>query len=599
MATSLRHQEEVPQNLKNQLAVVVRSIQWSYAVFWSTSSRQPGVLEWGDGYYNGDIKTRKTVQAVELNAVQMNSQRSEQLRELYESLVVGETSPQARRPTAALSPEDLTDTEWFYLVCMSFVFNIGQGLPGRALANGQPIWVCNAPFADSKVFSRSLLAKSAAIQTVVCFPFLKGVLELGVTEQVAEDPGLIQGIKTTLLENPYLSSTDDNPAFIDLDYKILNSILSPVSECEEVKTDSPNQTTDWIEPIQQREESFMVEGINGGASSQVQSWHFMDDDFAADNHNSLNSGDCVSQTFVNPEKIITATNQKRLTPLDLRSNDVHYQGVLGALLKSSHQLVLGPHFRNCNKESSFVSWRKGLVNSQKPRNGACQKLLKKVLFQVAQMHGGIFLKSCEDDGIKDEPWRPEADKNRMCCTEKINEKLIILRSLVPSINKVDRVSTLDDTIEYLKELKKKVDDLEFFRRTITSPDTIERTSDNRGNGKIGSGRRPSINKRKACECNEISEIDLILMKDGETDDLNISIIEKDVLIEIRCPWRECLLFEIMDTLSNLHLDTHSVQSSNVDGILTLTIKSKHLKGSPANVTVRMLREVLHGVVHKF
>lgn len=85
------------------------------------------VLEWGDGYYNGDIKTRKTVQAIELNADQMGLQRSEHLRELYESLSAGEASPQARRPSAALSPEDLADTEWYYLVCMSFVFNIGQG----------------------------------------------------------------------------------------------------------------------------------------------------------------------------------------------------------------------------------------------------------------------------------------------------------------------------------------------------------------------------------------------------------------------------------------------------------------------------------------
>ena len=85
------------------------------------------MLEWGEGYYNGDIKTRKTLQSVELNADQMGLQRSEQLRELYESLSAGESSPVARRPSAALSPEDLSDAEWYYLVCMSFVFNLGQG----------------------------------------------------------------------------------------------------------------------------------------------------------------------------------------------------------------------------------------------------------------------------------------------------------------------------------------------------------------------------------------------------------------------------------------------------------------------------------------
>ncbi|RYQ82005.1 hypothetical protein Ahy_B10g100582 isoform F [Arachis hypogaea] len=61
------------ENFKEQLALSVRSIQWSYAIFW--------VLSWGEGYYNGDIKTRKTSQGVELNFDQIGLQRSEQLRE--------------------------------------------------------------------------------------------------------------------------------------------------------------------------------------------------------------------------------------------------------------------------------------------------------------------------------------------------------------------------------------------------------------------------------------------------------------------------------------------------------------------------------------
>lgn len=91
------------------------------------------LLEWGDGYYNGDIKTRKTVQASQVKADQLGLERSEQLRELYESLSLAESSTSCgsqvtrRASAASLSPEDLTDTEWFYLVCMSFVFNIGEG----------------------------------------------------------------------------------------------------------------------------------------------------------------------------------------------------------------------------------------------------------------------------------------------------------------------------------------------------------------------------------------------------------------------------------------------------------------------------------------
>lgn len=87
------------------------------------------VLNWGNGYYNGDIKTRKTFQAMELKADKMGLERSEQLKELYESLLEGESESelQSKNPSPALSPEDLSDAEWYYLVCMSFVFNPGQG----------------------------------------------------------------------------------------------------------------------------------------------------------------------------------------------------------------------------------------------------------------------------------------------------------------------------------------------------------------------------------------------------------------------------------------------------------------------------------------
>ena len=63
------------------------------------------------------------MQTAELKADKIGLQRSEQLRELYKFLHEGEADSLAKRPSAALSPEDLTDLEWYYLVCMSFEFN--------------------------------------------------------------------------------------------------------------------------------------------------------------------------------------------------------------------------------------------------------------------------------------------------------------------------------------------------------------------------------------------------------------------------------------------------------------------------------------------
>ncbi|XAR70290.1 hypothetical protein NMG60_11027094 [Bertholletia excelsa] len=602
--------EEVAENLRKQLAMAVRSIQWSYAIFWAVSSRQPGLLEWCDGYYNGDIKTRKTVQAAEFNSDQLELQRSEQLRELYESLLAGESSPhQARRHSAALSPEDLTDTEWYYLVCMSFVFNTGQGLPGRTMENGQLIWLCNAHYADSKVFSRSLLAKSASIQTVVCFPFLGGVVELGVTELVAEDPSLIQHVKSSFFKIPYtiisktsksVSRTAQKDKILvhpKLDEDFLDTSFNAIVGCEEVEAYSPNNSLNGFAPNQHAEESLLLEEL-------------MDEEVSNCAHNSMSSSDCMSQTIINPEKDILIfkrqngnclldlqeQKQKSNSSVGLQADDSHYQIILSSLLKSSDRLILGQHFRKFNQKSSFVSWKQGSsLGIQMTQSKSSQKLLKKALFEVSRMHLGYLLDTKEDKK------RDDIDSNHVSAErrrrEKISERFSVLGSLVPSPSKTDKVSILDNTINYLKQLKRRVEELDSCRE-VAKPDmcrrkaldAAERTSDNYGNN--------NMNKRKACEIYEVEpEISNMKLKDGLADNISIRMIERDVLITIRCPWRECLLLEIMDAISHLHLDSHSVQSINKDGILSLTVKSQ-FKGSTV-ASAGSIRQTLRRVIRKW
>ncbi|KAK6935394.1 Myc-type, basic helix-loop-helix (bHLH) domain [Dillenia turbinata] len=622
-------EERGAENLRKKLAAAVRSIQWSYAIFWSISTTQPGVLKWGDGYYNGDIKTRKTVQAVELDADQMGLQRSGQLRELYQSLAAGEANPQARRPSAALSPEDLADTEWFYLVCMSFVFNIGQGLPGRTLATGKPIWLCNAQYADSKIFSRSLLAKSASIQTVACFPSSQGVIELGVTELLLEDPHISQQIETFFLDTPYsiVPQRSNSTGNADPDREIFASNLNPILECEEVKVGSSDSDSEEFRPSQQVEESYMAEGINGGAS-QLQSRQHMDDEFSACVHNSLNSSDCISQTFANPRRRIPSPrrenvndsnllepqdrNRSKLTSLDLGRDDLHHQSVISLLLKGSNQLTLCQRHRAGTQDSSFLRWKRGLICPKKPIHGSSQFVLKKILFQVAQMHGGCLVNTCQEDDQKDGPWKPEAEdigRDHLMAErrrERLDERFLELKSLVPSVGKVDKVSILDDTIKYLKELERRVQELESHRESIEiyasakrkPEDTVERTSDNYGNITRTHSMKPLTNKRKANDiCETEGEINKLLRRDYSNEDLRVTVIEEELVIGIRHPWRESLLLEIMDYISHLRLESHSVQSSILDGILSVTIKSK-IKG-PVQASASTIRQALQKVVCKY
>ncbi|KAF8412242.1 hypothetical protein HHK36_000202 [Tetracentron sinense] len=352
-------------------------------------------------------------------------------------------------------------------------------------------------------------------------------------------------------------------------------------------------SSNGFDPNQETEDSFTLEGINGG-DSKFQSRKFMDDEFSNCLHGSMNSSDCILQTFVNSEKAISSPKGRKLSnlhlqdlqeckhtklsPLDIETKDLHYTKTLSSIFKNSHRLIIAPCFYNGNHKTSFISWKKGgLVGSQKPQIGKPQRILKKILFEVSWMHGGFSLKFREENGKNNRQWSPKWDNIGMnhvllerIRRENLNENFLVLRSLAPSISKEDRESILSNTIAYLKELGTRVEELEscmelskFEAREKRNPDIVEQISGNYGNKKITNGKK--IKKRKACDIDKMSpELNLV----------TVSLVEKEVLIEIRCSWRECLLLDIMDTISILHLDAHSVQSSTINGILNLTIKSK-------------------------
>ncbi|KAK7358613.1 hypothetical protein VNO77_00548 [Canavalia gladiata] len=626
----------VPDNMKKQLALAVRSIQWSYAIFWTDSTTQPGVLSWGEGYYNGDIKTRKTSQGIELSSDQIGLQRSEQLRELFKSLKTAETNPQTKRPSATLSPEDLTDAEWYYLVCMSFVFNIGQGLPGRTLASARPIWLNNAHSMDCKVFGRSLLAK-----TVVCFPFMEGAIELGSTDQVSEDLSLIQRIKTSFLNTLNVnvpnksgatlkSRNEEDLARAAFDHNTYNVESIPEDGYDIINTTSPDGSSNALQANQPPDEALMVERLTSGAS-QVQSWQVMDDELSNCVHNSMNSSDCISQTFASPEKIASApkcdkpsgpcardlqkynnnNNNTKMTLVDPRSDDWHYQRVLSALIKGSDQLLLGTHFQKFHQESSFVSWKKGRpMDCQWPRAGTSQNLLKKVLFEVPRMHLDGLLESQEENDYK-EGMRLDADEigmNHVLSERrrraKLNERFLTLRSMVPSISKDDKVSILDDVIEYLKKLEKRIKELEAHRvvtdieaGTKRSPqDMVERTSDHYFN-KTNNAKKAVVKKRKACSIDETGrEINSDALKGSSTNDVIVFTSDNEIVIEMKCASRSGRLIEIMEAVNSLNIDLNSVQSTETDGNLYLTIKSVFT--GPTIATAKRIKQTLQKVASK-
>ena len=114
--------------------------------------------------------------------------------------------------------------------------------------------------------------------------------------------------------------------------------------------------------------------------------------------------------------------------------------------------------------------------------------------------------------------------------EKLNERFLILRSMVPFMMRMDKESILEDTIHYIKQLREKIESLEARERL-------------RG-------------KRRVRE-------------------VEVSIIESEALLEVECVHRERLLLDVMTMLRELGVEVMMVQSwVKDDGVFVAEMRAK-------------------------
>ncbi|KAG8065696.1 hypothetical protein GUJ93_ZPchr0004g39289 [Zizania palustris] len=537
---------------RSQLAAAVRNIGWSYAIFWSIPSNRPGVLTWKDGFYNGEIKTRKIANSTNLTADEIVLQRSDQLRELYESLLSGDDDHhQARRPIAALSPEDLADTEWYYMICMTYAFRHGQGLPGKSFASNECVWLCNVQSADSKTFLRALLAKSTSIQTIVCIPFMSGVLELGTTDTVSEDPALVNRITTSFWDpqpfsacssvepssspSPDVDETGDDVGVVFEDIGHGNAVEATMAGGEVAGCASNanfEQITMEIDELYSIcKELDVVPSLDDNSSWLVDDpWSFP-----------------LVPTSSSPVAVVTAnTDVDDVVNLDGSSID-------------------GGSCRSC-----FVAWK--TTDSDEvavPFNvGEPQKLLKKAVAAGAWMNCGRgSAVITQESSIKNHVM---SERRRR---EKLNDMFGILKSVVPSIHKVDKASILAETIAYLRELERRVEELESKSEQPSRRPTETRVRRCRGiAGKkvTGAGAKRKASQQEVADGGDDHEAE----RARHSSNLNVTVMDKEVLLEVHCGWKELLMTRVFDAIKSLSLDVLSVQASTLNGLLGLKIQAK-------------------------
>lgn len=613
--------------LKEMLQSTVQSVQWTYIIFWKLCPQQR-VLVWGDGYYNGSIKTRKTVQSVEVSTEEAALSRSEQLRELYDSLASGEQQlPEnqpvvIRRPSVALSPEDLTESEWFYLMCVSFSFPPGVGLVGEAYAKQQHLWLTSADEVDSTVFSKVILAKSAHIKTVICIPLLNGVVELGTTKKVKETTDFIQHVKLFFtIDNDNLILPPPKPTLLGTlsPHQMPTTIESPdnaysmdehIENEDEEEENVPDFVAETYHFSSFQEPNYKVKTAMDTfmeANELLQLDMSEDIRFGSPNDSSSNlnsrfnllvtSNDesCRAESTPgwshNLELLNPSTTQLQAQGI-LAQEDTHYSHTVSTILHN--QLNHKPsHQQNTvyySTQSSFATWTSNHHKSHHfPSALNSQQLLKSMLFTVPFLHTNnksatgdtsesVAPKTTSHDDLSGS--HVLAERRRR---EKLNERFIILRSLVPLVTKTDKASILGDTIEYVKQLRKKVQDLEACgchdvldglkvaeKRKIQ---VVEGGSGGRGGGDGG-------RKVKAMAVQ-----------------VEVSIIESDALVEMQCKNREGLLLDVMKKLRELGLEVMTIQSCVDGGMCTAEIRAKVKGNNGKKISIMQVKKAINQMIY--
>ncbi|XP_063938825.1 transcription factor BHLH42 isoform X5 [Daucus carota subsp. sativus] len=581
---------------QNMLQAAVQAVNWTYSLFWQLSPEKQRVLVWGDGYYNGAIKTRKTVNSVEVSTEEASLERSQQLRELYDSLSTGDLNNPSRRP-AALSPEDLTESEWFYLMCVSFSFPLGVGLPGKAYVKRQHLWLKGANEASSKHFTRAILAKSAGVQTVVCIPLLDGVVELGTTDKVEEKIEFIEQVKSYFINCNNQATHPPKPA---LSEHSTSNLISP-SRLVEMDDDDENDDDNDDDDDAGEEDDDEGDGIDVEAEAARTPTPFgsvdprnVVGDIEGEPRLQVSQPGIPIDPYVPGSKWIHAPLTAITAEDELLEEHNHYSQTITTILHNRNfsgrssgtsSAVYSIH----SPQSSFsICTAAATSRSHRHSNRTSQYLLKYILFTVPYLHSKSLDNTAEDSvmlQLKKSASQEELSANHVLAErrrrEKLNERFVILRSLVPFVTKMDKASILGDTIEYVKQLRKKIHELEAREHHVNEDaDCVDQRLGNRGDSRRDKRKMRVVEQggRRVVKAAEVQQ---------ETT-MEVSIIENDGLVEIKCPYKEGLLLDVMMKLREFRMEitaAHSSSSSNGGFVAELRAKVKEtVNGKKASIT---------------
>ncbi|KAL6536527.1 hypothetical protein OROGR_013099 [Orobanche gracilis] len=530
------NQETIQQRL---LALVEGAREsWTYAIFWQSSVVDyagPSVLGWGDGYYKGEEDKGKRRTA---SSASEQEHRKRVLRELN-SLISG--------PVDDVVDEEVTDTEWFFLISMTQSFVSGAGVPGQALYSSNPVWLTGAERLSASHCERARQSQEFGLQTLVCIPSSNGVVELGSTEVIFQSSDLMKMVKTLFNFNCSEASgswtlADSHPAELWLtdpscagvDFKdsvnhsytnnnintnITSTKIVPGSENPSFSTLSHGPST--------KELNFSEFGPfnrSGNVRSNVAC--------KPDSRDILNLGETRNGNLFG-ENNKNNNKRKKSSPTSKGSNEEGMLSFTSDIPKNDNGCGIDSDLSDLEVSvaKEFESSSRVVDPEKKPRK-----------------------RGRKPANGRGEPLNHvEAERQRR---EKLNQRFYALRAVVPNVSKMDKASLLGDAIAYINELKSKLHDVELdkedLRRQLEShkKELSFVTSPPPEHDLTVSSRGGNINV----------DVDMDM-------DIDVKIIGRDAMIRIQCSKNNHPAAKLMVALKELDLDVHHASVSVVNDLM--------------------------------